>query len=120
MINRALVYASLTAILGAFYVGTVFALQTVLAPITAKSDLAVAGSTLAVAGLFGPVRSRVQRFIDHRFYRRKFDTQRTIEDFNTHLRDEVELAAVTRQLVDVVRDTMQPAHVSLWLRRAAS
>ena len=120
VINRALVYASLTAILGGLYVGIVFGMHALLAPVTSESDLAIAASTLAVAGLFGPVRSRVQRFIDHRFYRRKFNAQRTVEEFNSHLRDQVELSAVTAQLVDVVRDTMQPSHVSLWLREEAA
>ena len=120
VINRALVYGSLTAVLGGLYVGIVFSMQSLLAPVTAESDFAVAGSTLAVAALFRPVRTRVQRFIDHRFYRRKFNAQRTAEDFNTRLRDEVELSAVTTQLVDVVRETMQPSHVSLWLRSETS
>ncbi len=120
VINRALVYGTLTAILGGVYVGTVFALQELLAPVTARNDLAIAASTFAVAALFGPVRRRVQAFIDRRFYRGKVDAQRTIEQFNSHLRDEVELTAVTSGLVDVVRETMRPAHVSLWLRKAAS
>lgn len=116
VINRALVYGTLTAILGGVYVGIIFGLQAMLAPVAADSDFAVAGSTLAVAALFRPVRARVQGFIDHRFYRRKVDAQLTVEGFSAHLRDEVELRAVSEQLVDVVRDTMQPAHVSLWLR----
>jgi hypothetical protein len=116
IINRTLVYALLTSILVAAYVGLVFAFQTILAPITAESDLAVAASTLAVAALFRPVQTRVQDFIDRRFYRRKFDTEKTIEGFSSQLRDEVELGAVSGQLVDVVSTTMQPAHVSLWLR----
>lgn len=120
VINRALVYGLLTAILGAAHVGIVFGLQAALAPATAESDLAIAASTLAVAALFRPVRARVQEFIDRRFYRRKFDAQRTIEEFNSHLRDEVELAAVRSKLVDVVADTVQPTQVSLWLRSAES
>ena len=116
VINRALVYGSLSAILGGFYVGIVFALQALLAPVTAESDLAVAGSTLAVAALFGPVRRRVQEFIDRRFYRRKFDSQQTVEEFNSHLRDEVDLTEISNRFVDVVLRTMQPAHASLWLR----
>ena len=116
IINRTLVYVLSTAILGGFYVGSVFGFQALLSPFTAESDLAVAGSTLAVAALFRPLRGRVQAFIDRRFYRRKFDAQRTLEDFGSTLRDEVELDALSRSLTAVVGETMQPAHVSLWLR----
>ena len=116
VINRTLVYGVLTAILVGVYVGMVFGFQALLAPVTAESDLAVAASTLAVAGLFRPVRTRVQRFIDHRFYRRRFDAQRTLETFSGRLRDEVDLTSLSSQLTRVVADTMQPAHVSLWIR----
>ena len=118
IINRALVYAVLTGILAAAYVGMVFAFQTILAPFTVESDLTVAASTLAVAALFRPVRARVQGFIDRRFYRQKFDAQRTLESFGSTIRDEVELSAISTQLVQTVADTMQPAHLSLWLREA--
>ena len=118
VINRTLVYGTLTAILAGFYVALVFGLQALLAPFTAESDLAIAGSTLAVAAVFRPVRARVQRFIDHRFYRRKFDAERTLEDFSEHLRDEVDLGALSSRLEEVVAETMQPAHVSLWVRGA--
>ena len=116
VINRTLVYGTLTAVLASVYLGLVFGFQAVLAPFTPQSDLAIAGSTLAVAALFGPARSRVQDFIDKRFYRSKFDAERTVAEFNLRLRDEVDLLAVTTQLTGVVRDTMQPAHVSLWLK----
>jgi hypothetical protein len=119
-INRALVYGSLTVALGLAYIGLVFGFQALLQPFTAESDLAVAGSTLAVAALFRPVRSRLQDFIDKRFYRQKFDAQRTVDEFNTHLRDEVDLAAISDRLVDVVNETMQPVHASIWLRTQGS
>ena len=116
IINRALVYAGLTAVLALVYVSVVFGLQQVLSPVTQESDLAIAASTLAVAALFRPVRTRVQSFIDHRFYRRKFDAQRTLDDFSSTLRDEVDLSALSTRLTGVISETMQPAHVSLWLR----
>jgi hypothetical protein len=116
LLNRALVYGSLTVALAMAYVGLVFGFQAILSPFTAESDLAIAASTLAIAALFRPVRSQLQDFIDRRFYRRKFDAQRTVEEFSSNLRDEVELTAVSGQLMDVVRDTMEPAHLSLWLR----
>jgi hypothetical protein len=116
LINRAIVYSLLTVALALAYIGLVFGFQATLAPFTAESDLAIAGSTLAVAALFRPARARVQDFIDRRFYRSKFDAERTVADFNLRLRDEVDLSAVTSQLTDVVQGTMQPAHVSLWMR----
>lgn len=116
IINRALVYTGLTAVLALTYVTIVFGLQQILSPITEQSDLAIAASTLAVAALFRPMRSRLQGFIDHRFYRRKFDAQRTLDEFSSTLRDEVDLSALSSRLTGVVTDTMQPRHVSLWLR----
>jgi hypothetical protein len=116
IINRALVYAVLTALLVVAYTMLVFAFQELLSPFTAESDLAVAASTLAVAALFGPMRRRVQAFIDGRFYRRKVDAQATVEQFSSRLRDEVDLEAVTTQLTGVVREAIQPAHLSVWLR----
>jgi hypothetical protein len=119
VIHRTLVYGALSAILAGLYVGLVFTLQALLAPFTAESDLAVAGSTLAVAALFRPVRGRVQKLIDKSFYRSKFNAEETLERFSVDIRDEVDLASVSDRLEDAVHETMHPAHVSLWLRGGA-
>lgn len=116
VINRTLVYGVLTALLAATYFGSVVFLQRVLDSITLDSDIAVAGSTLLVAALFRPLRSRVQSFIDQRFYRRRYDARATLEQFSSHLREEVDLASLSSQLIGVVQTTMQPTHASLWLR----
>lgn len=119
VINRTLVYLTLTAILVATYFGIVVLLQRALAGFASDSDLAVAGSTLAVAALFRPLRSRVQSFIDRRFYRRKYDAAETLRLFSGRLRDQVDLESLNAQVIEVIHETVQPAHVSLWLRARA-
>jgi hypothetical protein len=116
VINRTLVYGALTATLAAAYLGSVLLLQLLLRPLTADSNLAIAGSTLAVAALFRPARARIQAAVDRRFYRRKYDAARTLERFGTRLREQVALDNLSGELRTVVVETMQPAHVSLWLR----
>ena len=117
IINRTLVYGSLTVMLASVYVGGVTSLQYIFRAFTAQeSTLAVVASTLAIAALFGPLRRRIQGFIDRRFYRSKYDTIKTLEAFSFRLRDETDLEALRDDLVEVVQTTMQPTHVSLWLQ----
>jgi hypothetical protein len=117
LVNRTLVYVSLTATLLVLYFGGIVVLQRAFVLLTGeRSTLAVVASTLLIAAVFQPLRRRVQSFIDRRFYRRKYDARKTLEAFSAKLRDETDLQALNEDLVGVVRETMQPAHVSLWLR----
>jgi hypothetical protein len=117
IINRTLVYGSLTVTLVALYFGGIVMLQRVFVLLTGQqSTLAVVASTLLIAALFTPLRRLIQGFIDRRFYRSKYDARKTLEAFSAQLRNETDLEALSDDLVGVVRETMQPAHVSLWLR----
>jgi len=113
LINRTLVYGALTGLLALGYLGGVALLQYLL-PL--EDEIAVAASTLAIAALFRPLRRRIQDFIDHRFYRRKYDAARTVERFSARLRDEVDLDDLSTHLLEVVETTMQPSRISLWLK----
>jgi hypothetical protein len=122
VINRTLVYAILSATLAAVYFVGIVLLQWVFAGFTGQEklpQLAIVASTLAIAALFDPLRRRIQSFIDRRFYRKKYDARKTLDEFSAALRNETDLAALSDDLVEVVRETVQPAHVTLWLRPRA-
>jgi hypothetical protein len=118
IINRTLVYGSLTAALALVYGGSVVVLQGVFRSLTDHqgSDLAVVASTLAIAALFQPLRRSIQTFIDRRFYRTKYDARKTLEAFGARVRDEADLQKLSEALTEVVHETMKPSHVSLWLK----
>jgi hypothetical protein len=116
IINRTLVYGTLTISLALVYIGSVLLLQFFLSGFTAGNSLAIVASTLAIAALFQPLHRRIQNIIDRRFYRRKYDAARTLAAFSATLRQEVDLDTLREQLLAVVQETMQPTHVSLWLR----
>ncbi len=116
IINRTLVYGSLTAMLALVYFGSVTTLQYLFSLLTGQGNtLAIVASTLAIAALFNPLRRRIQGFIDRRFYRRKYDARKTLEAFGSRLRDETDLERIAEDLAEVVDETMQPSHISLWL-----
>jgi hypothetical protein len=118
IINRTLVYGSLTATLVLIYFASVVGLQYILRTLTGQeSQLAIVASTLSIAALFNPLHRRIQASIDRLFYRRKYDATKTLEEFSAKLRDETDLDEVNSDLVRVVRNTMQPEHVSVWLRK---
>jgi hypothetical protein len=122
VINRTLVYGTLTVMLALVYFGGVATTQAILRTIIGHEEqpqLAKVVSTLVIAALFTPLRRRIQFFIDRSFYRRKYDARKTLEAFSAKLRDETDLDALSDDLVGVVRETMQPAHVSVWLRPEA-
>jgi hypothetical protein len=120
VINRTLVYGSLTLMLALIYFGGITTTQALFSALTAGQEeqpqLAIVVSTLVIAALFNPLRRRIQGFIDHRFYRSKYDARKTLDAFSAQLRDETDLDALSGDLVGVVRETMQPEHVSLWLK----
>jgi hypothetical protein len=118
LVRRTLVYGLVSALLLATYVAAVVLLQAVLRPLTAGSDLAVAGSTLLVVALFQPIRRRVQDLVDRRFYRARYDSARAVDLFASRLRSEVDIDAVRFDLIAVVDEALRPSQASVWLRPA--
>jgi hypothetical protein len=120
IINRTLVYGALTVVLALVYTSAVLVLQGLLSPITGGGTLAVAASTLAVAALFQPLRSRIQRVVDRRFYRARYDLTRTVEAFSQRLRDQLDLESLSHELLTAAEGTMHPVSATVWLREGAS
>ena len=120
VIRRTTQYALLTGILALVYFGSVIILQRLLSPLTGESTAAVVLSTLLIAALFLPLRRRVQQTIDHRFFRRKYDAEKVMERFAATVRDETDLDALTAELTRVIQETMEPEHVSIWLKPASA
>jgi len=121
IINRTLVYGGLTITLALFYFGSVTVTQTAFRALTGSErqpQLIVVASTLVIAVLFNPLRHRVQEFIDRRFYRKKYDSRKTLDEFSARLRDATDLDGLTEEVTGVIRETVQPAHVSFWLAPA--
>jgi hypothetical protein len=117
IIRRTLVYAALVSVLALLYVAVVYGIQAAVRSVSGQSGtLAVTVATLIVAAAFQPLRARIQRAVDHRFYRGRYDAARTLESFSGRLREQVEIETVSGEVLDVVRQTLRPAHVSLWLR----
>jgi hypothetical protein len=117
IINRTLVYVTLTVILAVSFEGAIVVLQYLFRVlIHQESEIAVVASTLAIAAMFEPLRRRIQGFVDRSFYRRKYDARKPLENFSARLRNETDLGALNQELVGVIPEAMQPAHVSLWLR----
>ncbi len=117
IINRTLVYVTLTVILAVSFEGVIVVLQYLFRVlIHQESEIAVVASTLAIAAMFEPLRRRIQGFVDRSFYRRKYDARKPLENFSARLRNETDLGALNQELVGVIPEAMQPAHVSLWLR----
>ena len=119
LINRALVYGTLSISLVLLYAASIIGLQFLLSGFTAGNNLAIVASTLVIAALFQPLRRRIQQSIDRRFYRRKYNATRIVAAFGATLRNEVDLTQLREHLLDVVQETMQPAHISLWLRETS-
>jgi hypothetical protein len=121
LIRRTVTYGLVTALLAAVYLGGVILIQTIFRSLTGtSSQIAIVLSTLAIAALFNPLRTRIQAFIDRRFYRRKYDAQQVLADFAQTARDEVDMEALQTELLRVVQETMEPTNISLWLKNNGS